>query len=56
MYIETLINLSDFAMVRLICIIIAYLSWPNVVYLKKSPEVMGVIKSTGLNTYINSLK
>ena len=28
----------------------------NVVYLKKSPEVMGVIKSTGLNTYINSLK
>lgn len=56
MYIETLINLSDFAMVRLICIIIAYLSWPNVVYLQNSKEMKEIINSTGLNTYIDSLK
>lgn len=56
MYVETLINLSDFAMVRLICIIITYLSWPNVEYLKKSKEINLIIKSTGLETYINSIK
>lgn len=56
MYIETLVNLSDFAMVRLICIIITYLSWPNVDYLKDSPEMRKVIDSTGLKAYIDSLK
>jgi hypothetical protein len=56
MYIETLINLSDFAMVRLICMIITYLSWPNVVYINNSTEMRGVINTTGLNTYIDTLK
>lgn len=56
MYIETLINLSDFAMIRLICIIIAYLSWTNVVYLQKSKEMEKIINSMGLSIYINSLK
>ncbi|HFI1931605.1 TPA: hypothetical protein ACGPMY_001990 [Yersinia enterocolitica] len=55
-YIETLINLSDFAMVRLICMIITYLSWPNVIYMKNSTEMEWVINTTGLNTYIDSLK
>ncbi|HCT7444491.1 TPA: hypothetical protein OT746_001981 [Klebsiella variicola] len=56
MYVETLINLSDFAMIRLMCIIITYLSWPNVEYLKKSQEMNFIIKSTGLETYINSIR
>lgn len=55
MYIETLVNLSDFAMIRLICIIISYLSWPNVIYVKNTDEINSVIISTGLNTYIDSL-
>lgn len=55
MYIETLINLSDFAMIRLMCMIITYLSWPNVMYVKNTSEINFVINSTGLNTYIKSL-
>lgn len=55
MYIETLINLSDFAMIRLICIIITYLSWPNVMYVKNTAEIDFVINLTGLNIYIKSI-
>ncbi|MFC5706669.1 hypothetical protein [Aeromonas eucrenophila] len=55
MYVETLVNLSDFAMIRLTCIIITYLSWPNVMYVKNTAEINSVINSTGLNTYIESL-
>ncbi|MDX7824113.1 hypothetical protein SJT38_13495 [Aeromonas caviae] len=56
MYVETLVNLSDFATIRLICIIITYLSWPNIMYVKNTTEINSVIDSTGLNIYIASLK
>lgn len=56
MYMETLINLSDFAMVRLICMITVYFKWSNVNYINNSNDFVDVLKSTGLSDYIRSLK
>lgn len=55
-YIEVLINLSDFSVVRLFCIGIIYFEWPNVKFIRAVSDIKKVLVSTGLNTYMDELK
>ncbi|QOV55133.1 hypothetical protein CA266_06755 [Serratia marcescens] len=51
-YFESLINFSDFSLVRLITITLMYLTWQNIVYMKNCDDFMNVLKSTGLDSYM----
>ncbi|WP_145499395.1 hypothetical protein [Yersinia bercovieri] len=55
-YFETLINFSDFALVRLIVISVNYMTWPNALYIKNCNEFMRVLTEVGLDPYMKKFK